>query len=42
MDENEKFYARKEFKLKLLQLKGNSFEDFLLKSWNITVTNSSP
>ncbi len=30
MDENEKFYARKEFKLKVLQLKGNAYEDFFV------------
>ena len=30
MDENEMFYALKEFKLKRLQLKGNSFEDFFV------------
>jgi len=31
MDENEKFYARKEFALKVLQLKGNAYEDFFVK-----------
>ncbi|MFW5804382.1 MAG: hypothetical protein ACOCWG_04020 [bacterium] len=31
MDENEKFYASKEFKLKTFQLKGNAFEDFFVQ-----------
>lgn len=31
MDELEKFFARKEFLLKVLDLKGSSFEDFFIK-----------
>ena len=32
MDENEKLYARKEFSLKVLQLKGKAYEDFFVNT----------